>query len=110
MIQLEAPIFLNVEFSRSFVKEYPICASQKNIVMPYPSTDPEVLRGHGKPSTKLSVISHSSSIANNLVPHEREKLIFYQGGRHGSCEEVRDALSTVMLDKSIAVVRGSGRR
>lgn len=45
MIQLEAPVFLNVEFSRSFVKEYPICASEKNIVMPYPTTDPEVLRG-----------------------------------------------------------------
>lgn len=45
MIQLEAPVFLNVEFSRSFVKEYPICAAEKNIVMPYPTTDPEVLRG-----------------------------------------------------------------
>ena len=46
MIQLSAPIFLNVEFSRSFVKEYPVCAREKNIVMPYPTTDPDVLRGH----------------------------------------------------------------
>ena len=46
MIQLEAPIFLNVEFSRSFIKEYPICAKEKNIVMPYPSTDPELLQGN----------------------------------------------------------------
>ena len=45
MIQLNAPIFLNVEFSRSFVKEYPVCAAEKNVVMPYPSTDPEMLGG-----------------------------------------------------------------
>ena len=109
MIQLEAPIFLNVEFSRSFVKEYPICASQKNIVMPYPTTDPEVLRGHVRPATSLSILQ-SSSIASGFEPNEREKLLFYQGGRHGSCEEVRNALTTVMSDKSIAIVRGSGRR
>lgn len=109
MIQLEAPIFLNVEFSRSFVKEYPICASQKNIVMPYPTTDPEVLRGHVKPTSPLSVLP-SSSVGSDAEPSKRDNLLFYQGGRHGSCEEVRNALSSVMSDKSIAMVRGSGRR
>jgi hypothetical protein len=38
MIQLNPPIFLNVELSRSFILEYPVCGKEKNIVMPYPST------------------------------------------------------------------------
>jgi hypothetical protein len=36
MIQLNTPIFVNVEFSRAFVAEYPVCSTEKNIVMPYP--------------------------------------------------------------------------
>ena len=35
MVQLAAPIFLSVELTKSFVYEYPHCAS-KNIVVPYP--------------------------------------------------------------------------
>ena len=45
MIQLNDPIFLNVEFSRSFAEEYPFCALQKNIVMPYPTTDSDFYSG-----------------------------------------------------------------
>jgi hypothetical protein len=45
MIQLTPPVFLNVEFSRSFVKEYPVCATEKNVVMPYPTTDPDLING-----------------------------------------------------------------
>lgn len=168
MIQLEAPVFLNVEFSRSFVKEYPICAAEKNIVMPYPTTDPEVLRGNhhffnSSATLSLQVIkfsdlhmmvslleasiieislicllflryfeifysvplfrwlkfdllhhliyqSYPPSCQNKHHTDGRIRLLFYQGGRHGSCEEVRNALTRVMSDSHIAAERGSGRR
>jgi hypothetical protein len=70
MIQLEAPVFLNVEFSRSFVKEYPICAAEKNIVMPYPTTDPEVLRGRNhffNSSTSLTLVNKCSDFYVTLM-------------------------------------------
>lgn len=35
LVQLAPPIFLSVELTRSFVKEYPKC-SAKNVVLPYP--------------------------------------------------------------------------
>jgi hypothetical protein len=45
MIHLQSPIFLGVEYSKSFVMEYPICTTQKNIVLPYPTTDPDFFSG-----------------------------------------------------------------
>ncbi len=45
MVQLHAPIFVNVEQSASFVAEYPACAARKNIIVPYPSTDPDLFSG-----------------------------------------------------------------
>jgi hypothetical protein len=66
MIHLNAPLFLNVEYSRSFIEEYPICATEKNIVMPYPTVDTDYYAGKlflpGYPDVK------------------RDKLIFYLGG------------------------------
>ena len=38
MIQLTTPIFLSLEYSTTFIEEYPICSVRKNIVMPYPTT------------------------------------------------------------------------
>lgn len=63
MIHLTAPIYLNVEYSRSFVDEYPVCAKEKNIIMPYPTVDPDFYAG------KL--------FQSKL---KRDKLIFYLGG------------------------------
>eukprot|EP00601_Ochromonadales_sp_CCMP2298_P000711 CAMPEP_0173179202 /NCGR_PEP_ID=MMETSP1141-20130122/5978_1 /TAXON_ID=483371 /ORGANISM="non described non described, Strain CCMP2298" /LENGTH=410 /DNA_ID=CAMNT_0014101813 /DNA_START=217 /DNA_END=1446 /DNA_ORIENTATION=+ len=45
MLHLHAPIFLCLEYSRSFVEEYPVCAREKNIVVPYPTIDPELYTG-----------------------------------------------------------------
>jgi hypothetical protein len=67
MIHLNAPLFLNVEYSHSFIEEYPICATEKNIVMPYPTVDTDYYAGKlflpGYPDVK------------------RDKLIFYLGGK-----------------------------
>jgi hypothetical protein len=80
MIQLEAPIFLNVEFSRSFVQEYPICAKEKNIVMPYPSIDPELLRGSLVPSS-LKQISLSEEVRmKRFAFKERMRLKLFMNG------------------------------
>lgn len=65
MIHLTSPIYLNVEYSRSFVDEYPVCAKEKNIVMPYPTIDSDFYAG------KL--------FQNKL---KRDKLIFYLGGKY----------------------------
>lgn len=83
MSHLHTPIFLGVEYSLSFVKEYPICSNQKNIVMPYPTTDPDLYSG------KL----FSSSI-------NRTALLYYAGGMHGDCLEVRRAMKFMMLNSS----------
>eukprot|EP00605_Chrysophyceae_sp_TOSAG23-4_P001076 GSChrysophyteH1.ASY1.ANO1.1181.1 assembled CDS len=81
MPHLRTPIFLNVEYSLSFVREYPVCSSQKNIVMPYPTTDPQLFNG------KL----HSD-------PVERHSLLYYAGGMHGDCVGVRRALKQIMIN------------
>ena len=83
MIQLHLPIFLNVEFSRSFIHEYPVCARIKNIVMPYPTTDFELFNGNYKAVT---------------ARYERKRLLFYQGGNHGSCTEIRAKLNHIVKE------------
>lgn len=93
MVQLFPPIFLNVEFSRSFINEYPVCASAKNIVMPYPSTDPDLISGR---------------LFSNRPP--RDKLVFYQGGNHGSCSFIRSALQEIIQNKKYALQRGPQKR
>ena len=80
MPQLHNPIFLNLEFSQSFIAEYPIC-SRKNIVMPYPTTDPELFNGHLYED-----------------PIERHSLVYYVGGMHGECVGIRKAIKSVMFN------------
>ena len=110
MIQLNTPIFLNVELSRSFVLEYPVCSSEKNIVLPYPITDPDLLSG--KAAGAVGAVGAVGTVALR-EPHKepkRDKLLFYQGGMHGSCEHIRVALQEVMADKSVASARGERTR
>ena len=83
MPHLHTPIFLGVEYSVSFVNEYPICSSQKNIVMPYPTTDPDLFNG------KLWA-----------DPIHRNSLLFYAGGLHGDCIEVRRAMRDLMKNST----------
>ena len=83
MSHLHTPIFLGVEYSASFVREYPLCASLKNIVMPYPTTDPDLFSG------KLLA-----------APINRTALLYYAGGMHGDCIEVRRAMKFMMLNSS----------
>ena len=93
MFQLYRPIFLNVEFSESFIKEYPICAGQKDIVLPYPTTDHEVFNGH---------------LASVTADVKRDRFMFYQGGNHGSCTFIRTQLNnlTQRLEVGMKKVRG----
>ena len=96
MMQLHTPIFLNVEYTKSFVEEYPVCATEKNIVMPYPTVDPDFFAGrYFKPNFP------------NIL---RDKLFFYLGGNHGSCVEVRQALTALSRNKKLAIMRGQRKR
>lgn len=79
MSHLFTPIFINVEYTTSFVREYPICATRKNIVVPYPTTDPDF---------------YSGKLFNGHV--ERSALLYYAGGLHGDCVEVRQAMHAIM--------------
>ena len=94
MIQLHRPIFLNVEYSHSFIQEYPVCARQKNLIMPYPTIDPDLYSG------KL------------LKPPEikRDKLLYYHGGMHGTCVNVREALAALQRDHTISANFGGRKR
>lgn len=96
MPQLASPIFFNVELSRSFVAEYPVCAKEKNLVMPYPTTDAELFS--------------KSYYDANFPHHSRNKLIFYHGGYHGSCIFVREALNQISHSKEHAIQRGDRKR
>ena len=96
MLQLNRPIFLNVEFSRSFVVEYPVCAFEKNIVVPYPTTDSDFYSG------RLFLPKYPDV--------KRDKLVFYQGGHHGSCEAVRSALVNIIKQKQLALYWGEKKR
>jgi hypothetical protein len=66
MLHLHAPIFIALEYTIDFVREYPVCSTQKNILAPYPTTDPDLFNG------KL--------FAKNL---KRDFLLYYSGGMHG---------------------------
>lgn len=83
MMHLHRPIFLGLEFSKQFVAEYPICAKEKNIVVPYPTTDPDLFNG---------------KLLNYKI--ERNALLYYAGGLHGDCVEVRKAMKTLMVNSS----------
>ena len=90
MIQLNAPIFINVELSRSFVNEYPLCSTTgKIIILPYPNTDPDMLSGKYMKIQDMNFTSHEKQL---FEYQRRDKLVFYHGGMHGSCEFIRRAL------------------
>lgn len=95
MMQLNRPIFINVELSKSFIQEYPICAKKKIIVAPYPTTDPNV---------------YSTINAKRNPSTLRDKLYFYHGGMHGSCIFVRQGLVGIMQHKQLATMRGDRKR
>ena len=149
MIQLYPPIFLNVEFTRSFVREYPVCAREKNVVMPYPTVDPSLFSGEmpsvvpvealsdddlvrrwlaqnnttssmsmGYSKSAISGMSSIGSIVNvgravqAVTGVPRKSLVFYLGGKHGSCEHLRGALNQLMMqaEPHIAVPLGDRKR
>lgn len=85
MLHLLNPIFVAVEYSKSFIAEYPVCSRRKNILAPYPTVDPELF------SRKW----HPPAIADN-----RSSLFYYSGGLHGDCMEVREALQRLMKNSS----------
>lgn len=85
MVHLHAPVFIALEYSKSFVLEYPICSTRKNIVVPYPTIDPDLYSHKWKPPSPRS---------------NRSALLFYSGGLHGDCMEVRIALHALIKNSS----------
>jgi hypothetical protein len=83
MSHLHTPIFLGLEYSLSFIREYPICSSSKNIVVPYPTTDPDLFNG--------KLLSFAI---------ERSALLYYAGGLHGDCVEIRKAMKHLMVNST----------
>lgn len=91
MMHLYPPIFLGLEYSKSFVDEYPVCSKQKNIMMPYPTTDPDLFNGK-------FFSSNNAAVAAATAP--RNYLLYYAGGLHGDCIEVRRAMQRLMQNSS----------
>jgi hypothetical protein len=83
LLHLKPPIFVALEYSRSFVEEYPVCAKLKNIVAPYPTTDPDF---------------YNSKLLSFSI--QRDYLIYYAGGLHGDCIEIRKAMRNLMVNSS----------
>jgi hypothetical protein len=63
--------------------------------MPYPNTDPDMISGR---------------LMSDPVQIARNKLIYYQGGMHGSCVDVREGLNILMRNKQIAAQAGPKKR
>ena len=85
MLHLRNPIFVAIEYSRSFIEEYPFCSRHKNILVPYPTIDPELF------SNRWTVPP---------VEANRSALIFYSGGLHGDCMQVREALHQIIRNST----------
>lgn len=77
------PIFVALEYSKSFIETYPTCVQLKNILVPYPTTDPDLFNG------KL--------FARELP---RKSLIYYAGGVHGDCVQIRKAMKFLVLNST----------
>lgn len=104
MMHLHSPIFLNIEYSKTFVNEYPMCSQYKNIVMPYPSIDPAIFNGKFQMNKKP--IEDTSSIAGQ---YNKSLLLFYRGGNHGECMVIRQALTRLMNELVGKSRKASGR-
>jgi hypothetical protein len=112
MPHLLPPVFLNIEYSRAFVREYPMCAQFKNIVLPYPSLDPAIINGQVQRHKKHPAVQQQGAgggavlLDNRLDPasnsgnlpsrYDRSLLMFYRGGNHGECMAVRQGLVRLM--------------
>jgi hypothetical protein len=96
MIQLNSPIFLHLEYSGAFYNEYPICAKQKNIMMPYPSIDPKMI----ETNYDVDIHTHEDVTHNNT----RELLLYYIGGNHGECMEIRKHLNRIVKHMNTDVI------
>jgi hypothetical protein len=111
MIQLHTPIFIHLEYSKAFIKEYPICSSYKNILVPYPSIDPKIINGNIYSITNSNInnkinhynMNNNISILSNHTLLHREILMYYIGGNHGECMEVRKHLNHIMKYTQIKI-------
>lgn len=77
------PIFVALEYSKSFVDSFPVCSRMKNILVPYPTTDPDLFNGQ----------LHSKEI-------KRESLLYYAGGVHGDCVQIRFAMKFLVINST----------
>lgn len=103
MPHLHAPIFINIEYSLPFLKEYPVCSTEKNIVLPYPIIDPNLYNGfyhyeYQKYDKMFTNISYTNKYAQFNIT--RPALIFYSGGMHGECVLIRQAIRQIMMNAS----------
>ena len=85
MLHLHNPIFIAIEYSKSFIEEYPLCSRFKNILAPYPTIDPELY-------------SHRWIVPP--ITTNRSALLFYSGGLHGDCVKVREALHRLVKNST----------
>lgn len=79
------PIFVALEYSKSFIESFPICSKQKNILVPYPTTDPDLFNG---------------TLHKRHEQVSRSSLLYYAGGVHGDCVEVRRAMKFLLQNSS----------
>jgi hypothetical protein len=84
MMHLHTPIFVGLEYSIQFVTEYPVCATTKNIVVPYPIVDPDLYAGRYQKRYE------------EKMKLSKTALLFYSGGLHGECTPVRKAMREIM--------------
>jgi hypothetical protein len=100
MMHLYPPIFLGLEYSKAFIDEYPVCSAEKNIVMPYPTTDPDLYNGKLYATAAASAPTTTTSSSSVAEVVKRSYLFYYAGGLHGDCIEVRKAMQRIMQNSS----------
>lgn len=110
--QLRPPIVISVELSTTFVEMYPRCAA-KNILVPYPNIDGRFLNGKLDLEVREMLQRkglHNVADSDAALPAEKETALtmskedempwgprpvtqFYSAGNHGSCRDLRKAIS-----------------
>lgn len=97
--QTTPPIILSVELSTTFVEMYPNC-TRKNILLPYPNTDGRWFNGKFQEkklswnvTTSKAVLVEEKALFAEDYTQQRPLAQFYGAGHHGTCKDLRKALS-----------------
>ena len=99
LLQLNRPIFISSEYSKSFMAEFGGNCAVKNVILPFPAIQNEFESQARARKRKPQGVNKNS-----------RKLIYYSGGAMSRCSNLRSALTEIARNITVATrVRASRR-